>query len=139
MNCTISDDESDKQDGDDHPDVDELKSVSLDIFSDKDIHLNSLVVLTVLVGMDSGDGMGGKSCVGSMGSSFVVLTAGVGQNAGVESTLMVVSPLKSRMGENGVKEIESIECVYRMKLCKKDKKGKKSIYIILIDFFDILC
>jgi len=26
-----------------------------------------------------------------------------------------------------------------MKLCKKDKKEKKSIYIILIDFFDILC
>jgi len=49
--------------------------------------------------------MGGKSCVGSMGSSFDVLTAGVGQNAGVESTLMVVSPLKSRMGETGVKDV----------------------------------
>ena len=48
--------------------------------------------------------MGGKSCVGSMGSSLNVLTAGVGQNAGVESTLMVVSPLKSRMGETGVKD-----------------------------------
>jgi len=43
--------------------------------------------------------------VGSMGSSFDVLTAGVGQNAGVESTLMVVSPLKSRMGETGVKDV----------------------------------
>uniref|UniRef100_A0A6C0I303 Uncharacterized protein n=1 Tax=viral metagenome TaxID=1070528 RepID=A0A6C0I303_9ZZZZ len=40
-----------------------------------------------------------------MGSSFDVLTAGVGQNAGVESTLMVVSPLKSRMGETGVKDV----------------------------------
>jgi hypothetical protein len=49
--------------------------------------------------------MGGKSCVGSMGSSLNVLTAGVGQNAGVESTLMVVSPLKSRMGETGVKDV----------------------------------
>jgi len=49
--------------------------------------------------------MGGKSCVGSMGSSFNVLIAGVGQNAGVESTLMVVSPLKSRMGETGVKDV----------------------------------
>lgn len=43
--------------------------------------------------------------MGSMGSSFDVLTAGVGQNAGVESTLMVVSPLKSRMGETGVKDV----------------------------------
>ena len=55
--------------------------------------------------------MGGKSCVGSMGSSFDVLTAGVGQNAGVESTLMVVSPLKSRMGETGVKDgIDNMKC-----------------------------
>lgn len=49
--------------------------------------------------------MGGKSCVGSMGSSFDVWIAGVGQNAGVESTLMVVSPFKSRTGETGVKEL----------------------------------
>ena len=55
--------------------------------------------------------MGGKSCVGSMGSSFNVLTAGVGQNAGVESTLMVVSPFKSRMGETGVKEV--IELLFK--------------------------
>ena len=101
MNCTISD-ESDKPDGDgdDHP-VDELKLVSLDMFSDKDIHLNSLIVL---IGIGA-DGMGGNSWVGSIGSSFVVWIAGVGQNAGVERTLMVVSPLKSRMGENGVKEV----------------------------------
>jgi len=68
LNCTISDDESDKPDGDDHPDVDELKSVSLDMFSDKDIHLNSLIVL---IGIGD-DGMGGNSWVGSIGSSFVV-------------------------------------------------------------------
>jgi hypothetical protein len=67
LNCTISD-ESDKADGDDHPDVDELKLVSLDMFFDKDIHLNSLIVL---IGIGD-DGMGGNSWVGSMGSSFVV-------------------------------------------------------------------
>ena len=67
LNFTTSD-ESDKADGDDHPDVDELKSVSLDMFSDKDIHLNSLIVL---IGIGD-DGMGGNSWVGSMGSSFVV-------------------------------------------------------------------
>jgi hypothetical protein len=67
LNFTTSD-ESDKADGDDHPDVDELKSVSLDMFSDKDIHLNSLIVL---IGIGD-DGMGGNSWVGSIGSSFVV-------------------------------------------------------------------
>ena len=72
LNCRISDesDESDKLDSDDHPDVDELKSVvsslSLDMFSDKDIHLNSFI------GMGSDDGKGGKSCTGSIGSSFDV-------------------------------------------------------------------
>jgi len=108
LNCTISD-ESDKLDGDgdDHPDVDE--SVSLDMFFDKDIHLNSLIVL---IGIGD-DGMGGNSCVGSIGSSFVVWIAGVGQNAGVERTLMVVSPFKSRMGETGVKEDEVIELSLR--------------------------
>ena len=113
MNC-ITSDESDKPDGDDHPDVDELKSVSLDMFSDKDIHLNSLDVFIVLIGMGSDDGTGGNSWVGSMGSSFDVLTAGVGQNDGVESTLMVVSPFKSLTGETGVKEVnESIELSLR--------------------------
>jgi hypothetical protein len=60
LNC-ITSDESDKPDGDDHPDVDELKSVSLDMFSDKDIHLNSLDVFIVFIGMGSHDGTGGKS------------------------------------------------------------------------------
>ena len=53
--------------------------------------------------------MGGKSCVGSMGSSFDVWIAGVGQNAGVDNTFTVVSPFKSRMGEMGVKlELEEV-------------------------------
>jgi hypothetical protein len=40
--------------------------------------------------------------------------AGVGQNAGVENTLMVVSPFKSLTGETGVKEVnESIELSLR--------------------------
>lgn len=82
MNCITSDSSSDKLDGDDHPDIDdELKSVSLDMFSDKDTHLNSLDnSLGVLIGMGSDDGMGEKSRVGSMHLS----AAGVGQNAGVE-------------------------------------------------------
>lgn len=80
--------------------------------------------------------MGGKSCVGSMGSSFDVWIAGVGQNAGVESTLMVVSPLKSRMGETGVKEV--IEYPLRSReLIKVKIKNKFSIYIFLIVFFQI--
>ena len=104
LNWIVSD-ESDKLDSDDHPDVDELKSVALsllllDVFSDKDIHLNSLIE------MGSDDGKGGKSCTGSMGSSFDVC-AGLGQNTGLESTLMVLSPFKSRMGDK-VKDDEII-------------------------------
>jgi hypothetical protein len=51
-----------------------------------------------------------------MGSSLNVLTAGVGQNAGVESTLMVVSPLKSRMGETGVKDVVVVVVVIELPL-----------------------
>ena len=73
---------------DDDSNDDELKSLSLD----DSVHEQ-----------DDDEQTEGKSCIGSMGSSFDVRVAGVGQNAGVESTLMVVSPLKSRIGESGVK------------------------------------
>jgi len=127
------DSDLDKPLDDDDSNDDELKSLSLDEdksvheqdddddHDDEDdddesvifIHFKSLVVF-IIIGADDAGGefgwmwmwvMGGKSCVGSMGSSFVVWIAGVGQNAGVERTLMVVSPFKSRMGENGVKEV----------------------------------